>query len=195
MISGNVKFHDGLKDLMADINEVVPHPDNPNNGDIDAVIASIRANGYVAPIIANKNTGEIIAGNHRYFALKQLESKVIPVVWVDMDSVEGIRYLLDDNHTGRLGYDDPGQLLKLLKVLEENQVLDSSSYDSHDVEQLQTIIDMTPDYTDHASWPTISLTVPPHIKNAFYRFTEQAITDHERLEMLLRLAGWGKDEG
>lgn len=62
------------------------------------------------------------------------------------------------------------------------------------MEQLQTILDMTPDYSDHASWPTITLTVPPHIKNAFYRFTDKAITDHERLEMLLRLAGWEKDE-
>jgi hypothetical protein len=194
VISGTVKFHDGLKGLMADIDEVIPHAENPNNGDVEAIIKSIESNGYAVPVIASKTTGEILAGNHRYFALKQMGSEVIPVVWVDMDTVEGIRFLLDDNHTARLGHDDPGQLLKLLNILNEQQVLDTSSYDPHDLEQLQTIIDMTPDYSDHASWPTISLTVPPHIKNAFYRFTEQAMTDHERLEMLLRLAGWGKED-
>lgn len=194
MISGMVQFHPALDSLMTDIDDVKPHPSNPRNGDVDAIAESIMANGYIAPIIAQRSTGHILAGNHRYMALHQLGATQAPVIWVEVDEVAAARYLLADNRTSDLGQYDNGQLVELLTTLNETDGLIGSGYTEFDLEALTALAEMKPDYGDHASWPTITLTVPPHLKNAFYEITEHAVSDHERLEMLLRLAGWKGSE-
>lgn len=189
--SGMVNFHPSLEQMLTDIGRITPHPANPRNGDIEAIATSIEVNGYIAPIIAQRSTGHILAGNHRYMALLSLNATVAPVIWVDVDDVAAARYLLADNRTSDLGMYDNGQLVELLEQLAEvDGSLLGSGYDEADLEALKALSEIEPDYTDHASWPTITLTVPPHLKNAFYEFTDHAISDHERLEMLLRLAGW-----
>lgn len=190
MISGLVQFHPSLDPLMADIDSIRSHPDNPRNGDVDAIAESIEVNGYVAPIIAQKGTGYILAGNHRYYALKQLGAEVAPVVWVDMDETAAKRYLLADNRTSDLGIYDNDSLVTLLEAIQAADSLLGTGYNESDLENLKHILDIKPDYGDHASWPTISVQVPPHIKNAYYEMTEHAVGDRERFELLLRLAGW-----
>jgi ParB-like chromosome segregation protein Spo0J len=179
---------------MTSLTRVRPHPSNPRNGDVDAIAASILANGYIAPIIAQKSTGHILAGNHRYHALLSLGADVAPVIWVDVDEQAATRYLLADNRTSDLGQYDNAQLVELLEQLAEQDDLMGSGYNEHDLEALRALAEIEPDYGDHASWPTITLTVPPHLKNAFYEFTEHAVSDHDRLEMLLRLAGWQEEK-
>lgn len=192
MISGRVTFHPDLEDLLVPIDKIASHPDNPRNGDVDAIAESIAINGFIAPIIAQRSTGYILAGNHRYYALSQMGSQVAPVVWVDVDDTAATRYLLADNRTADLGQYDNSALLGLLKELDSHEALLGSGYNDMDIKMLQAIEDTLPDFGDHASWPTISLTVPPHLKNAFYEFTDHAVSDHERLEALLRAAGWTK---
>ena len=47
------------------------HPDNPRNGDVDAIVESVRVSGVYRPIvIAEDNT--ILAGHHLWMALGQL---------------------------------------------------------------------------------------------------------------------------
>lgn len=190
MRSGMVNFHDSLTDLLIPIEMVSQHPNNPRNGDVEAIAESIEINGFVAPVIAQKSTGHILAGNHRYQALYMLQSQVIPVIWVDIDDTAAKRYLLADNRTSDLGIYDNSALVEILAELDVEDSLLGSGYTKMDLEQLQAILDIPPAYEDFASWPTITLTVPPHLKNGFYEFTNHAVSDHERLEMLLRLAGW-----
>lgn len=190
MRSGLVNFHEDLTELLTPIDKVTQHPDNPRNGDVAAIAESIEINGFIAPVIAQRSTGYILAGNHRYQALLGLGSQVIPVVWVDVDEVAAKRYLLADNRTSDLGIYDNSNLVQILTELDDVDSLLGSGYTRMDLEQLQAILDMAPTYEDFASWPTITLTVPPHLKNAFYKFTNHAVSDHERLEMLLRMAGW-----
>lgn len=194
MMSGMVQFHPALAGLMTSITKVRPHPSNPRNGDVDAIAQSILVNGYIAPIIAQQSTGHILAGNHRYHALLSLGADVAPVIWVDVDEQAATRYLLADNRTSDLGVYDNAQLVELLEMLAEQDDLMGSGYNEHDLEALRALAEIEPDYGDHASWPTITLTVPPHLKNAFYEFTEHAVSDHDRLEMLLRMAGWQEEK-
>lgn len=185
-----VTFHDSLTDLLIPIDKVAQHPDNPRNGDVDAIAESIEINGFIAPVIAQRSTGHILAGNHRYQALLSLGAQVIPVIWVDVDETAARRYLLADNRTSDLGMYDNAVLVEILSGLDEQDSLLGTGYTKMDLHQLQAILDIPPTYEDFASWPTLSLTVPPHLKNAFYEFTDHAVSDHERLEVLLRLAGW-----
>lgn len=188
--SGRVNFHDDLKDLIVPIDRVLPHPDNPRNGDIEAIAESIEVNGFISPVIAQRSTSRILAGNHRYHALHALHSEVIPVVWVDVDDDQARRFLLADNRTSDLGTYDNGLLADLLAQIEDTVGLQGSGYDGEDLEQLKALAEAEPDYTDVASWPTLILTVPPHLRDAFFSMTSHADNDKDRLESLLIRAGW-----
>jgi ParB-like chromosome segregation protein Spo0J len=189
-----VTFHPKLADLLIPIDRVTQHPDNPNNGDVEAIVESIEFNGYVAPVIVQESTGYIVAGNHRYQALLALGSKVIPAIFVDMDETAAQRYLLADNRIAALAVTDNAKIVDILEGLDEQDSLRGTGYTKMDLTQLSALLDITPSYDEFASWPTLSLTVPPHLKNAFYQFTAHAVSDHDRLEMLLRLAGWQEEK-
>ncbi len=120
------------------IDSLVPHPDNPRLGDVEAIKESIRANGWVGTIVTQKSTGWIIVGNHRTRAARELaagqfqrredqsskdydnekarwaaEFEQLPVHVLDCDDATARRVLLADNRTSDLAtYDDP-KLLRL----------------------------------------------------------------------------------
>ena len=194
MRSGFVQFHPALQPLMVDMNEVSAHPDNPRNGDVDAIVESISVNGYVAPIIAQKSTGHIIAGNHRYYALMQLGSEQIPVIWLDVDDLAAKRYLLADNRTSDMGQYDNGVLAALLQELQSEDSLLGTGYKDYDLEVLQHLNNMDNETLDFAQWPTLTFQVPPKVKQAFLTMTAGAGDDREKFELLLRLAGWSGSE-
>ena len=87
-----------------------PHPRNVNQGDFGAIQQSVETNGFYGTIVANKRTGHILAGNHRYAVAKQLGFADVPVAWVDVDDEEELRILIADNRTTRLGIDNEEQI-------------------------------------------------------------------------------------
>jgi ParB-like chromosome segregation protein Spo0J len=187
-----VQFHPALDPLLVSMEEVSSHPANPRNGDVEAIAESIQINGFVAPVIAQKSTGHIIAGNHRYYALMSLGSGVIPVIWVDIDDTAAKRYLLADNRTSDMGTYDHHVLIQLLEELQaEDLTLLGTGYRDYDLEALKALAEIDNEgLGDVMSWPTLTFTVPPHVKNAFKRLTSHAGDDREAFEMMLRLAGW-----
>ena len=48
------------------IEELKTYPSNPNQGDVGAIIESIKQFGQFRSIVVNKRTMEILAGNHTY---------------------------------------------------------------------------------------------------------------------------------
>src|SRR3954469_23661320 len=93
--TGHTKFDEGshveinqeyeLVDIMFDKDPLKEHPDNPNRGDTEVIDESITVNGWHGAITAQKSTGYILAGNHRYRVAKQKGAKQIPVIWKDVD--------------------------------------------------------------------------------------------------------------
>lgn len=104
------------------IADVQQHPDNPNNGDTAAIAESIERNGLYAPLIVQRDSGYILAGNHRYVALVQAGSREVPVIYLDVDEVQARRIMVADNRTNRLGFDDPGLLAEQLEALFETDL-------------------------------------------------------------------------
>jgi len=93
------------------------HPRNANQGDFGAIQESVKTNGFYGVIVANKRSGHILAGNHRYAVAKELGFERIPVAWVDVDPEEELRILIADNRTTRLGLDNEERLAELLSEL------------------------------------------------------------------------------
>lgn len=107
--------HDPLKE----------HPQNPNIGAVEVIEESIDVNGWFGAVVAQKSTGYILAGNHRYRVAKQRKAKELPVIWKDVDDETALKILTVDNKSTRDGEVDEAKLEELLASLE---TLDGSGY-------------------------------------------------------------------
>ena len=96
------------------VDSVHPHPDNPRVGNVDAITASILANGFYGTVIVREGTDDILAGTHRWKAAQQAGLSKIPVTYVDVDEATARRILLADNRTSDLGGYDDDALASLL---------------------------------------------------------------------------------
>lgn len=90
-----------LHDHLVDVRKINPHPDNPNEGDIPAIAVSLDHYGQVRPILVQKSTGFIVAGNHTYKAARLLGWQYVAAVVTDMDEADALKYLLADNQIAK----------------------------------------------------------------------------------------------
>ena len=89
---------------------------NPRRGDMEAIKQSLRANDQYA-VIVSRRTGEVLVGNHRVMAARELGWVEIAVCFVDVDDEHARRIMLADNRTSDLaGYDDEALAALLLEV-------------------------------------------------------------------------------
>lgn len=125
------------KTELAPLDAVRPHPRNPRQGDTGAIHESITANGFYGAIIAQKSTGFILAGNHRWQAAQQAGATEVPVTWVDVDDDHALRILLADNRTNDLATYDDETLVALLNDLNVSERgLAGTGYDTVDLDEL-----------------------------------------------------------
>lgn len=131
------------------IDAVQPHPRNPRQGDIGAIHTSITENGFYGTIIAQKSTGFILAGNHRWQAAKQAGATEIPVTWVDVDDAHALRILLVDNRTNDAATYDDFALAELLESIHaDTGTLLGTGYDGDDLDNLLSDI-AHPDFPEY----------------------------------------------
>lgn len=116
-----------------------PHPANPRRGDVEAIVASIEANGFRGALIVQKSSHHILAGNHRWQAAMHLGMEKVPVFWVDVDDDTALRILLADNRSSDLGAYDDDLLLSLLRDLPD---LSGTGYSPRDLDDL--LADLAP---------------------------------------------------
>lgn len=124
------------------LSAVEQHPDNANNGDLDALEQSIRVNGFYQPIIVQKSTSYIIAGNHRYVIAIRLGMATVPAIVLDVNDEQAKRMMVADNRITRLGYDDEAALADLLEDLYATDIsLAGTGYTHHDLSSLLELMD------------------------------------------------------
>lgn len=99
------------------VRKVRLHPDNPRRGFIDAIVESLTVHGQYKPIVVNRRTSHIIAGNHTFKAVKQLGHRHINVVWVDVDDQTERRMMLADNRMADLALTNDAMVSDLLGTL------------------------------------------------------------------------------
>jgi DNA modification methylase len=118
--------HPTLTELRVPVRTLKPFPGNPRRGDLDRIKESLAANGQYRPIVVNRRTMEVLAGNHTLRAARELGWAEIAATFVDADRELARRIVMVDNRTNDLaGYDDVA-LAELLSGLPE---LDGTGYD------------------------------------------------------------------
>ena len=127
-----------IEHTIVDIDSVEAHPKNVRQGDIGAISESLKAHGQYRPIVVDKRTNRILAGNHTWKAAKALGWQQINAGFIETkDDDEALRILLADNRTTDLAsYDDSG-LAELLKQLSETDIgLEGTVFDGDDLDSL-----------------------------------------------------------
>lgn len=113
------------------------HPRNPRQGDLSALQQSVEVNGFYGAIVAQRSTGHILAGNHRYLAAKATGLREVPVCWVDVDDVQALRILMADNRTADKATYDDALLAELLSEVQlQTGGLAGTGYDDGDLSAL-----------------------------------------------------------
>jgi ParB-like chromosome segregation protein Spo0J len=129
-----------LKPLIQPISALKPAKHNPRKGDVESIKKSYERFGQRKPIVADRATGEIIAGNHQYLAAKELGWTEMAVVFVDDDRETAIAYGVADNRIGQLGEWDVEELVYAFENIGLVDV-ESIGFKETDVEDFRALLD------------------------------------------------------
>lgn len=101
---------DRMKITTMDLDQLVPDPQNPRTHDernLHAIRASLEAHGQVEPILVQKSTRMVIAGNGRMTAMKAMGWTSATVALLDVGDVEARKLSIALNRSGELaGWDE-----------------------------------------------------------------------------------------
>lgn len=104
-----------------ELSALVPDPDNANehpDENIAAIHASLLEFGQVDPLIVQKESRRVIAGNARLLVMQSMGMTHANVIELDVSDERAIALGLAHNHTGRLARWNAPQVLKLIGDLE-----------------------------------------------------------------------------
>jgi len=118
------------------IDSLVEYPGNARKGNVGILVESLKVNGQYRPIIVQKSTNYVLAGNHLLKAAKRLEWDEIDAVVIDVDDERALKIVLADNRTADLGEYDHDLLHSLLKELED---FAGTGYSIQDIDELEKL--------------------------------------------------------
>ena len=125
-----------LRALVVPIDSVELHPRNPRLGDVAAIAASLARFGQLKPIVVQRSTGYVCAGNHLVRAALSLGWTEIAANVEDLDDAEAIAFMLADNRAADLGGYDDTLLAAILAEQQAEDNLAATGYDADDVAAL-----------------------------------------------------------
>lgn len=130
---------------MVSVDDLILHPQNPNEGDVGAICESMAVNGFWGVVIVQRSTGYVLVGNHRLTAARSLNIKHVPVSWVDVDDELAMRILLSDNQHARLSTNNVDSLAELLTQLAMTDIgLSGTGFDGDDLDAMMREFEETP---------------------------------------------------
>lgn len=114
------------------------HPENYRHGDVGAISESLGVHGQYKPVLVQKSTNRVIAGNHtlksaRATGMTEIEARII-----DVDDEEALRILIVDNRASDLATNDDLALATLLTGLASDTAagLGGTAWDGDDLDRL-----------------------------------------------------------
>lgn len=121
-----------------------PHEGNPRHGNVDAITESLYRFGQLKPIVVQKSTSTIVAGNHTYAAAVQLGWTHIAAAVIDLDDLEAKAYLLADNRLSDLAENDDDALAAILAKLQDDGKLEGTGFTVDEVDDLLAQLALLP---------------------------------------------------
>jgi hypothetical protein len=125
-----------IEKLAKPIDDVSPHPRNVRQGDVGAISVSLEAHGQYKPILVQKSSGHIVAGNHTWQAAKALGWEKVAVQYLDIDDDKALRILLADNRTTDLSSYDEAGLAEVLSEFARGFDMNGLIWDQDDLDDL-----------------------------------------------------------
>jgi len=120
------------------------HPHNARQGDVGAICQSLKAHGQYRPLVVQRSTGNVLAGNHTLQAAQALGWTEVDVTYIDVDDDQALRILLVDNRANDLATYDNSVLTDLLEALVRSDFgLEGTGFDGSDLDDLLAEFDPT----------------------------------------------------
>ncbi|MGZ0147155.1 hypothetical protein ACXJJ3_08795 [Kribbella sp. WER1] len=136
---------ESLAELAVPVADLSPYNGNPRRGNVDLIKESLQTHGQYRPIVARRDTGVVLAGNHTLYAAKELGWESVAVTYVDVDDEQAARIVLMDNRAADSGSYDQDALLAILKELEATEAgLSGSGYLDDDLDDLLAALSENP---------------------------------------------------
>lgn len=141
----------------ARVDELQTFNGNPRQGDISAIVDSLRARGQYRPIVVNRGTHtgremEVLAGNHTLAAARSIGWTHIDVGIVDVDDETAKGIVLADNRLADLGGYDEEALAALLSDLDD---LTGTGYSEEDLNAILAAQEIPVENTDRDDAPAL----------------------------------------
>lgn len=129
-----------LESLAVSLSELKPAEHNARKGDVAAIKNSYERFGQRKPIVANRSSKEIIAGNHQYQAALELGWDKIAVVFVEDDEETATAYAIADNRIGQLGEWNVEELVLAFEKIDYAD-FGATGFTEGDVEDFRALLD------------------------------------------------------
>ena len=160
------------------------HPHNPRQGDIGAIMTSMKAHGIYAPIVVQSATMNVIKGNHTMQAAHNLGYEEIDAIMLDVDDDQALRILLADNQVGDQATNDLAVLVDLLEALMQSEyTLEGTGFTGDDLDEL--LMTMNPE------WEQESKDSAPIDLTTHYQVVIICETEDEQASLLERFINEG----
>lgn len=142
-LGGNAWAYPALKPLLRPATEYTAHPDNPNDGDIEAVIESMQVNGIYRPVYVDEHTGYAMGGNTTGAAMLELGATRIPLLRIPADEATRLRILSADNEVARRGRINPERMMALLEqVRVQTETYTGTGFTEESVAELERALNI-----------------------------------------------------
>lgn len=184
-----------LETKLIPLDELRPHPQNPNRGDVDGISTSLEEFSQYRGIVVNQNN-TIIAGHHVWRAAQQLGRDTIRADVMEADADETLRMMLADNRLAEKGegYD----LDRLLAALDAAESLAGTGFDDDFLGTLRESMEGPPDLDDleDEAGPIqeddyhsrVTLQLAPAVAEAWASHRKQHMNDSAALGVLLKVS-------
>ena len=103
-----------------EVGQLVHDPQNPrkhNSDNVNAIKKSIKEHGQVEPLVVQKSTKMVIAGNARLKVMRDLGFTEVKVALIDVDDTQARKLSISLNRSGELATWDESVLAKHLEEL------------------------------------------------------------------------------
>jgi ParB-like chromosome segregation protein Spo0J len=128
-----------LADCLRPIAELTPDPRNARRHDernLAAIRSSVTAFGQLRPLVVQKSTGHVVAGNGTLAVLRSLGWTHAAVTIADLTDAQARAFAIADNRTAELAEWDVGELQAALSDPELDGLLDATGWSADEIEQL-----------------------------------------------------------
>jgi hypothetical protein len=126
-----------MEAIKVSVDTLQEYEGNPRKGNVKHLMESLLTNGQYKPIVVQKSTNKILAGNHLWKAAKELGWKEISIVEVEATEEQAKKIVAVDNRSADLGTYDENLLLELLSDID----LQGTGYQPADIDDLLALIE------------------------------------------------------